>query len=446
MKKKSTSKVGTIVIKNACIVDLRGRVKGSCVVIKDGFIKKIETKPKSIPKNAKVIDAEGRVVMPGLINCHTHLYSSLSGFVNVDASCFMDVLERLWWQWDLMLDEEDVYLSSMYGLLLSLKAGVTTVYDHHASYNFIRGSLNTISKAFNKIGIRGCLCFEVSDRHGMGKREEALKENFDFLSRCYGASDASIKGMLGLHASFTLSDEAVAKASWISNELDVGVHVHLLEDECDRIESIKQFGMSPVDRFKRAGFINDKSIFAHGVHFENKEMNLFKKNNAMLVHNPYSNMNNNVGTMPYSKLSKMGIKVGVGTDGFGYDPGQDARFAATIDGKKSSKASDLIDRVFKSLMTENALKTSEMFGLNIGSIKVGAAADIVIRDVYPASDELDNGDILFRVLSAPVYTVISQGRVLLNKSKVQCINEKKFMDKIEDHLKKMKKKWAKSLH
>ncbi|MBT3181002.1 MAG: amidohydrolase family protein, partial [Deltaproteobacteria bacterium] len=166
-----------IIIHNACILTGDGRVHPKGFLhLKGSKIYAIgKSAPSKKPKGAVVIDAGGRYVMPGFINPHMHLYSSLARGISVGRmKNFGKILEGLWWKLDRALTLEDVYVSAAVGGLASIKSGVTTLIDHHASYGAISGSLGAISEALSDVGIRASTCFELSDRCGDGARDEAV--------------------------------------------------------------------------------------------------------------------------------------------------------------------------------------------------------------------------------------------------------------------------------
>ena len=151
--------------------------------------------------------------MPGMVCAHTHLYSALARGMPAPPRAplnFTEILELIWWRLDLALDEETIYWSAMAGALDAARAGATCLVDHHASPSHIIGSLNIVREAIEKVGLRGVLCYEVTDRGGEQKRDEGLEENRAFLesiktSQASG-SGSLFRGMVGAHASFTLSD------------------------------------------------------------------------------------------------------------------------------------------------------------------------------------------------------------------------------------------------
>nr|WP_243167973.1 amidohydrolase family protein [Anaerocolumna cellulosilytica] len=175
--------------------------------------------------------------MPGFINTHSHIYSAFARGLSIPGNKpadFLDILEGTWWRVDRKLTLKQVYLSAISTYLDCIKNGVTTVFDHHASYGEVKGSLSQISEAAKEAGVRTCLSYEVSDRVGKDKMIEALKENLDFAAVCKKDSNSMQKAMIGMHASFTLSDETL-KHCTDKNRDDIGYHIHVAEGLSDAL-------------------------------------------------------------------------------------------------------------------------------------------------------------------------------------------------------------------
>jgi cytosine/adenosine deaminase-related metal-dependent hydrolase len=158
----------------------------------------------------EVLDLSGHVVIPGLVNAHTHLYSALARGMPGPATpprSFVEVLERVWWRLDRALDRESTRASALVGGAEAALSGTTLLVDHHSSPAFIRGSLATLREALEEIGVRSVLCYEVTDRNGEAGRRDGLEENVAFQA---AHQSELTRGMVGAHASFTLSEEAMA--------------------------------------------------------------------------------------------------------------------------------------------------------------------------------------------------------------------------------------------
>ena len=181
--------------------------------------------------DAEFIDAKGGVIMPAFINTHEHIYSSFARGLAINGynpTGLLSILEGMWWTLDRNLTLNDTYLSAMATYIDSIKNGVTTVFDHHASFGAIKGSLFEIERAAKETGIRSCLCYEVSDRDGKDKARESVMENAEFIRHALKDDSGMIAGMMGMHAQFTISDETMELAA--ANKPDeVGYHIHVAE-------------------------------------------------------------------------------------------------------------------------------------------------------------------------------------------------------------------------
>lgn len=389
--------------------------------------KRVEgSRQKSRSPNLTVIDACGHVVLPGFINPHMHLYSQFAkGLAVGKMSSFSQILEKLWWCLDRALNEEDIYYSALLGLIEGIKAGVTTVFDHHASYSAIRGSLTTIACAFLKTGVRGCLCFEVSDRHGNRARDRALAENVAFLEDCAKQREEEkfypLRGMVGLHASMTLSDHSLAEARREMDAYRVGAHIHVAEGRQDG---------HAVKRLYNEGILREGTIAAHCVHVDGRDLDLLKKSGAFVVHNPLSNLNNAVGVAPYLEMHKKKIPVGIGTDGMSAQIFGDVKAASVLHKIQARDAQAGFNETKRSTMEINPQIASSIFGIKTGVLKKGAAADVIISDYVPPTPLTSEniwGHILYGVMNMPIRTTICGGRILMKDFEIKIADEEKII-------------------
>ena len=202
--------------------------------------------------DAEIIDAKGGVIMPAFINAHTHIYSALArglSIVGNNPTNFYEVLDGTWWAIDrhLMMDGTRASATALY--MDSIKQGVTTIFDHHASYGEIPGTLFTISEESRRLGLRSCLCYEVSDRDGEEKCLQAIKENADFITYCQKQNDPMLAAMFGGHALFTISDKTFDRMVEANNGR-TGYHIHVSEGMNDVYDSLQNYGRRPVQRFQ----------------------------------------------------------------------------------------------------------------------------------------------------------------------------------------------------
>ncbi|MEG0110700.1 MAG: amidohydrolase family protein, partial [Oscillospiraceae bacterium] len=238
--------------------------------------------------SAEFIDALGGVIMPGLINAHGHIYSAFARGLSINGYSpknFLDILDGQWWTIDRKLTLPDTRMSAMATYLDCIKNGVTTMFDHHASYGGIEGSLFAIADAAKQMGVRTNLCYEVSDRDGEDKMRAAVRENADFIA--YAAKDDTdmVKAMMGMHASFTLSDKSLALCRENTPE-GTGFHIHVAEGMDDVYDSLAKYNKRVINRLFDNDILGDKTICGHCIHINGIEMDILKQTNTAVVHNP----------------------------------------------------------------------------------------------------------------------------------------------------------------
>ena len=177
--------------------------------------------------DAEFIDAKGNVIMPAFINVHSHIYSALARGLSIkgyNPTNFYEILDGMWWAIDRNLDLEGTRYSAYTTFIDSIKTGCTTLFDHHASFCEIPGSLFTIEEVAKELGVRACLCYEVSDRDGEEKCDLAIRENGDFIRHCAREKNPMISAMFGGHALFTISDRTFEKMVKENNGM-TGFHI-----------------------------------------------------------------------------------------------------------------------------------------------------------------------------------------------------------------------------
>lgn len=377
---------------------------------------------------AKVVDCTNKIILPGFICTHHHFYSTMArgmGIPGEPASNFVEILERLWWKVDRALDAEDITLSAQVPLIDCIRNGTTTVIDHHASPSMRDGSLDLIESAVRGAGIRASLCYEVSDRNDMGG---GIAENERFIKKI-GNGDGQIAAMMGLHASFTVSDDTVEKCVGIARDAGVGCHIHVAEDAADRKDSIEKFGVPTVKRLHKLNVTGEKSIFVHCVHIDEEEMQVVADTKTVIVHNPESNMNNAVGVTKLLQLLKKNILVGLGTDGMSSDMLSQMRAAYLL-----HRLANLDPRVAfmeapQLLLQNNADIVERQFGIRVGEIAVGLPADLAIMDYCPPTP-LSNanflGHLIFGLVDATVDTTVCRGKILMQNKKILSMDEERI--------------------
>ena len=270
---------------------------------------------------ADFVDARGGVIMPGLVNAHTHIYSALARGLSINGfspTSFYEVLDGQWWYIDRHLTLAGTRASADALYLDCIKQGVTTIFDHHASFCEIPGSLFRIADSARQFGIRSCLCYEVSDRDGEEKADQAVRENRDLLAAMFGG-----------HALFTISDRTFEKMVEANNGR-TGFHIHVSEGMNDVYDSLQKYGRRPVQRLQDHGILGPGTILGHCIHVNTAEMEIIQSTGTMCVNNPESNMGNAVGCSPVLQLMQRGITVGLGTDAYTNDMLESLKAALAI--------------------------------------------------------------------------------------------------------------------
>src|SRR5690606_7000442 len=265
---------------------------------------------------AERLDARGPLLMPGNICAHTHFYGAYARGMAIPGPApenFPQILERLWWPLDKALDRDSVRASALVCLVDAVKHGTTTLFDHHASPNFIDGSLDVIAEAVEQAGLRAVLCYEVTDRDGREKAEAGIAENRRFMQAV--RDHPRSRGTFGLHASLTLSDETLSQCV-DQNPVGEGFHIHVAEHEADEEDSLNRYGKRVLHRLRDLGVLGPKTIAAHCVHIDDDERRLLLETGTWVTHQPRSNMNNAVGAMAFDTMVSEGVRLCLGNDGF----------------------------------------------------------------------------------------------------------------------------------
>jgi putative selenium metabolism protein SsnA len=406
-------------------------ISKGAVLIQDSKIKEVglsQDLQKRYP-DATFIDAHGKLIMPGLINTHMHLYSTFARGMDSKSKPpqnFRDILEGLWWKLDKLLTLEDVYYSALTPLIECIKTGTTTIVDHHASPNAVIGSLSTLAKAAKEMGVRAAFCYEVSDRDGETIAQEGIKENTDFIAACKANSDPMLAGMFGLHASLTISDKTLAACCEAAKSVEAGFHVHVAEGIEDLDDCLAKSGVRVVERFEKFGVLGPKTIAAHCVHINDHEIQLLKESCTQVVHNPESNMGNAVGVSPVLKMLSEGVRVGLGTDGYTCDMFESAKVENVLQKHAAANPSVAWAEVPQMLYTNNPQIASGLFGGKFGELAEGAWADVIVVD-YAAPTPIEpsnwSGHLLFGVSGRCVETTVINGRVRMLDRKLVDIDE-----------------------
>ena len=413
----------------------------SCPFIEDGAVAVQDTKICRVGEtqeiratypDAEYIDAKGGLIMPAFINVHEHIYSSFARGLSIkgyDPKGFLDILDGMWWTIDRNLTLRDTYLSAMATYVDCIKNGVTTVFDHHASFGSIGGSLFEIERAAKEAGVRSCLCYEVSDRDGMDKTRASVMENAEFIRHALKDDSGMIAGMMGMHAQFTISDETFALAAENKPE-EVGYHIHVAEGIEDLHHCLKHYGKRIVDRLMDHGILGGKTLLGHCIYINPHEMDLLKETDTMVVHNPESNMGNACGCPPTMELVRRGILTGLGTDGYTHDMMESFKMANVLHKHHLCDPNAAWTEVPRMLFENNAKIAGRYFEPELGVLREGAAGDVIIvayDPLTPMDENNINGHLVFGVTGHDVVTTVANGKVLMKDRRLTRIDEEKVM-------------------
>lgn len=368
------------VYKNATIIQLHPPVIRPNVdlVIQNGVLIAVGRHQAARHEDIEAIDLEGALVMPGLVCAHTHLYSILVRGVTTPIETsydFVSVLRNLWWRLDRAIDEETLYASAVVGAIEAVRVGTTSIVDHHSSPNYIAGSLDIIRNALAEIGVRGVLCYEVTDRNGPEGANRGVQENMRFVHSLSKKPERHlIEATIGAHAPFTLSGETLILLEDAVRTTRKGIHIHVAEDAYDSSHSHHCYGLDIAERLDRFHLLDDKTICVHGVNLGSDDVRLLNERQSFLIHNPRSNMNNRVG---YAKPVHSAHHQALGTDGIGFDMFEEAKFAyfTARDANMDINPADTV----RILQNGNTL-LERCFDERFGQLEEGYQADFLVLD------------------------------------------------------------------
>ncbi|MDO5715595.1 MAG: putative aminohydrolase SsnA [Tissierellia bacterium] len=376
-------------------------------------------------------DVEGRVIMPGMINCHTHIYSAFGRGMSVSKPTrdFIEILENQWWALDKKLTLEASEKSAYGTLIESVRNGVTTVFDHHASPYHIEESLFRIAKACEDVGMRADLCYEVSDRDGLEITKAGIKENIDFIKAYNTSKQDLIHGHFGLHASFTISNETMELIKEAMEGVDAGYHIHCAEGIEDEYDSLEKYGQRVIERFQGWDMLGEKTLAIHCCNVNNYEVKILRDTNTNVVHNPESNMGNAVGVTPVLYMLNQGVRLGLGTDAYTNDMFESMKVAKILQSHTHADPTVGFNESLQLQMVNNRDIASRFFDKKLGIIEKGAYADIITLDYNnytPITKDNIGGHILFGFSGRMTVDTIINGKFVMKEREIQTVDEERI--------------------
>ncbi len=403
-----------IVLTNATYIDPKTlEFRTTNIVVEEGTNGKISFSDNT-PEGSQVIDCKGKYVTKSFTVGHHHIYSALArgmGAPKKNPVNFYEVLEYIWWTLDKVLDKDMIEASALTTAMACAKAGSAFVIDHHASPNFIEGSLEIIAKAFDRVGVSHLLCYEITDRDGLDKAEKGLAETEAYLK--------NRQGLVGLHASFTVGNDTMRKAADMTKRLNSGFHIHVAEDLYDQTHCEQTYGKRVVERLNDYGVLDSsKTILGHCLHLSENERAIINKSKAYVVQNMESNLNNKVG---YFNGKGIGERIMFGTDGMHSDMLQSAKAAFFV-----GQGFDVIDypSVYQRFRTADAYLEQNNFEGN------GENNLVVLNYDTPTEFSQANflGHFVFGLNSNHVQHVISDGKLIVKDRVIQTVNEAEILE------------------
>jgi cytosine/adenosine deaminase-related metal-dependent hydrolase len=382
----------------------------------DGGIRFLDALPPEDEQGVddRVLDCSRRLVTKSFGCGHHHIYSALARGMPAPSKIphnFSEILQYVWWHLDKSLDIEMIEASALVSAMYCAKNGVTFVIDHHASPFAIENSLETIAKAFDRVGISHLLCYEISDRDGEGPKEKGLQETDTFLS-------SGRQGHVGLHASFTVGDDLLNRSVALARTHSTGLHVHVAEDAVDQESCLKHHNQRVVERYTEAGVLDlPRSILSHCIHLDENEKDLIRGSDVCVVQNTESNLNNNVGVTNYREL---GENIILGTDGMHSDM------------LRSAKAAFLTGQVTEGLDMAGVYSRFRKVHDYIGGNRFSGDGDnnLVILD-YDSPTDINQsnflGHFVYGIDARHVDSVISSGRLIVENKKLLTVAEDEIL-------------------
>ena len=427
----------TILIKNAFILNPNNfEEKKQSLLIKNDLIAEISDEIDESNVD-KIIDGEGKILLPGFVNTHTHLSMTLFRGLADDLSLDSWLNDHIW-PMEAKLNGEYCYIGALLGAVELIKSGTTTFSDMYFY-------MEDVARAVDEAGIRAVLSYGMIDFGDAEKREAEIKENLTLFENCNGMADGRIKVFFGPHSPYTASEELLIKVRQLADEYNMGIHIHVSETEKEINDISAEKGLRPFEYLDKIGFLGPDVVAAHSVWLSDNEIEIIKRNGVKVSHNPCSNMKLASGIAPVSKLIENDICVSIGTDGVSSNNNLDL-----IEELKTAsllqKVSTLDPNVLNSheAIAMGTIKGAEALGMDseIGSIEVGKKADIILIDTNSANMVPDSStltsNIIYSANGSNVDTTICDGKILMENKKLTVLDEQEIYNKAREAIKNLK--------
>lgn len=428
----------TILIKNALILSPNNFIdKPQDILIKNDLISEISDEINNDNVD-KIIDATDKILLPGLVNTHTHLSMTLFRGLADDLSLDEWLNDNIW-PIEANLNGYYCYIGALLGAIELIKSGTTTFSDMYFY-------MEDVAKAVEESGIRAVLSYGMIDFGDEERRKAEIEENLQLYKNCHNTADGRIKVFFGPHSPYTASEELLKEVRRLATENNIGIHIHVSETQKEINDVSSEKGLRPFEYLESIGFLGPDVVCAHSVWLSDKEIEIIKKNDVKVSHNPCSNMKLASGIAPVSKLLENDICVGIGTDG--------ASSNNNLDLIEELKTASLLQKVAtldpKVLTSDESLAMGTINGARalgledeIGTIEVGKKADLILIDknnanMVPDSSNLSS-NVIYSANGSNVDTTICNGQILMENRKLTTLDEQDIYKKAKEALDELKK-------
>ncbi|MFP3985900.1 MAG: amidohydrolase family protein [Candidatus Bathyarchaeia archaeon] len=422
-----------LIIKDCLVLPITppNLIKEGLIAVKGGvisYVGNVADAPKI--KAEKMLEAHGKLAMPGLVNCHTHLAMTLFRGLAEDLPLDKWLRERIWPR-EAKLKAQDVYVGALLGCLEQIKNGITCFADMYFY-------MSEVAQAVKKAGLRAALASGIIETGDREKGEKMFETAVEFARNYRGYADGRVTTFLGPHTVYTCSEELLAKVREKASQLGAGIHIHLAESKEAAHKVMREHGVSEVRLLEKLGFLGDDVLAAHCIHLTREDMLALAKRGVKVAHNPVANTKLAHGVAKVKELMDLGVTVGLGTDGAAsnnsLDMFESMKIAALLQKTKYGDPSIMPNKTVLKMATFDG---AEALGLEkrIGSLEVGKRADIILVDLKrpnltPLHDVFAN--LVYSCRGCDVDTVIVDGEIVMQNRKVKTLDEEEVMEKAED--------------
>lgn len=424
-------------IKNGLILtmDRSRRVIEGSISIEDGDIKEVGN-PREDEADS-IIDAEGKIVMPGLVSAYARPYRTLLRAAPLEVESptdFTQILQRIWWPLEEEISNEDSHVATMGSCLEFIKSGITFFAGIQSSQSSIGKSLDHVASAIEKSGLRAMIAFAASERHTRAEGARGMKENVRFLEKMKKKSpdETRVGGMSGLDLSITSSDELLRHGKRVANSFDVPIVISTAEGKVDLYHNLENYGKRTIERFRDVGLLSSNTILANCVHVNKDELSIIEKTGAKIAHNPKGNMINATGVAKIPNMKERGIPVGLGNDSCIFDGFENIRLLYMVHKAATQDPRTITPMEALETATIDGAKLYEMEN-QIGSIEPGKKADMIIINPSNLLTPLRRDNVANYLVesadSSDIETVMVGGDLLMKNRSVKTLNEKRIRRK-----------------